>query len=193
MIVLCVLSFFLFPAGTHQEWMLEIGNGVHPLQWLSNLFMHGGFGHLIGNMVFLWAFGIIVEGKLGWWAFTLVYLGLGGAESAATQLLFHPKDPVFMLGASGAISGLLAMCLVWAPRNEMHCIAFFRFVPTDFDLSILWFVAFYICMDVFEFAVQGFSISGAMAHLGGTAWGSAWRSCFSSSAWSIAKTGTSSP
>ena len=49
--------------------MLEIGNGVHPLQWFSNLFMHGGIMHLLGNMVFLWVFGIIVEGKLGWWAF----------------------------------------------------------------------------------------------------------------------------
>jgi membrane associated rhomboid family serine protease len=168
MIVLCVLSFLVFPAGHHEEWMLEIGGGTHPIQWLTNLFMHGGLMHLIGNMVFLWAFGIIVEGKLGWWAFTLVYLGIGIALSAATQLIFHPAEPVYMLGASGAISGLLAMCLVWAPRNEMHCIAFFRFVPSSLDLSILWFVALYIVMDCVEFAVQGFSISGAMAHLGGT-------------------------
>ena len=170
-IVLCVVSFFAFPAGKHEEWMLEIGDGVHPLQWLSNLFMHGGYGHLIGNMVFLWAFGIIVEGKLGWWAFTLVYLAIGIAESAAIQLILHPETTVHMLGASGAIYGLLAMCLVWAPKNELHCLAFFRFFPTDFDLSILWFAAFYIGMEFLEFGLRSFSISSAMAHVGGAVLG----------------------
>ena len=170
-IVLCVLSFFVFPSSDNEELMLEIGAGVHPLQWFSNLFMHAGIMHLLGNMVFLWVFGIIVEGKLGWWAFALVYLGIGGAESAATQVLLHPRHPVYMLGASGAIAGLLAMCLIWAPKNEIHCLLFLRTVPTDIDLSILWFVAFYICMDTIEFAVRGFTISGAMAHLGGTVLG----------------------
>jgi membrane associated rhomboid family serine protease len=171
MIALCVVSFFVFPAVDHEEWMLEIGNGVHPLQWVTNLFMHAGRGHLIGNMAFLWVFGIIVEGKIGWWAFTLVYLGIGIAESAATQLVFNPEETVYMLGASGAISGLLAICLVWAPRNDVHCLAFFRIVPSNLDLSVLWFVAFYICLDCLEFALDGFSISGAMAHLGGTVLG----------------------
>ena len=171
MIVLCVISFLALPAAHHEEWMLEIGAGVHPLQWVTNLFMHAGPGHLIGNMAFLWVFGIIVEGKIGWWAFALLYLGIGITESAATQLVFHPDETVYMLGASGAISGLLAICLVWAPRNDIHCIAFFRFVPSNLDLSILWFVAFYIFMDCLEFAWDGFSISGAMAHLGGTVLG----------------------
>ena len=137
------------------------------MQWVSNLFMHEGWGHIIENMLFLWVFGIIVEGKLGWWAFTLAFLGIGACESAGTQLLFHPQEPIHMFGASGAIYGLLAMSMIWAPRNEIHCLAFFRFFPMDFDLSILWFAAAYIGLSFLEFGLRGFSISGAMSHLDG--------------------------
>src|SRR5271166_4494369 len=143
LIVLCSVSFLAFPAHKYEDWALVLGEGVHPVQWVTNLFMHDGWDHLIGNMVFLWVFGIIVEGKLGWWAFLLAFLGIGVMESAGTQILIHPEEPIHMVGASGAIYGLLAMCLVWAPKNEIHCLAFFRFFPTDLDLSILWFAAFY--------------------------------------------------
>src|SRR5947208_1720658 len=56
---------------------VEYGNGLHPLQWITSIFMHVHFAHLIGNMLFLWVFGMIVEGKLGWWKFLAVYLSLG--------------------------------------------------------------------------------------------------------------------
>ena len=167
LIVLCVVSFFAFPPGRYEDWTLVVGAGLHPVQWVSNLFMHAGWGHIIENMVFLWVFGIIVEGKLGWWAFTLAFLGIGACESAGTQLLFHPPEPIHMLGASGAIYGLLAMAMVWAPRNEIHCLAFFRFYPMDVDLSILWFAAFYIGLSFLEFGLRGFSLSGAMSHVDG--------------------------
>ena len=193
MIVLCVVSFLVFPAGRHEESMLDIGAGIHPVQWLTNIFMHAGPGHLVGNMIFLWAFGIIVEGKLGWWAFTLAYLAIGIAESAGIQLAMHPAEPVHMLGASGAIYGLLAMCVVWCRKNELHCVAFFRFFPTDFDFSILWFVGFYVGLEFVEFGLSGFRISGAMAHLAGASLASVSPSHCSSSTWSTARTGTFSP
>jgi membrane associated rhomboid family serine protease len=165
--VVCIVSFFMFQPGSHENWTLAIGDGLHPVQWVTNLFMHSGWGHIVGNMLFLWVFGIIVEGKLGWWAFTLAFLGIGAAESAATQMLFHPQEVVHMVGASGAVYGLLAMAMVWAPRNEINCIAFLRLHPMDLDLSILWFAAFYIGMSFFEFGLRGFSLSGAMSHLVG--------------------------
>ena len=93
-IVLNVLSSLLFPAATHEDWTLVLGDGIHPLQWLTNIFMHLGFDHLVGNMLFLWAFGIIVEGKLGWRGFALVYLGLGIVESALMQLFIRTEEPV---------------------------------------------------------------------------------------------------
>jgi membrane associated rhomboid family serine protease len=167
LIVFCVVAFFAFPPSRFEGWALQVGEGLHPVQWVSNLFLHSGPGHIIENMLFLWVFGIIVEGKLGWWGFTLAFLGIGACESAFTQLVFHPQEPALMFGASGAVFGLLAMAMVWAPRNEIHCLAFFRFYPMDFDLSILWFAGVYIGLAFLEFGLRGFSLSGAMSHLNG--------------------------
>ncbi len=153
--VLNVVSHWFFPPGAHEGWALELGDGLHPLQWVTNLFMHTGLFHLIGNMIFLWTFGFVVEGKLGWWAFTLVYLGIGASESALLQLLVQSDQTVRMLGASGVIFGLLGICLVWAPKNEVQCMVFFRFAPTEIDLSILWFAALYLCIDVLTAGLTG--------------------------------------
>jgi membrane associated rhomboid family serine protease len=171
LIVLNVLSALLLPPGLYEDWTLVLGEGVHPVQWVTNIFMHLGFGHLIGNMLFLWAFGIIVEGKLGWRAFALVYLGLGIVESALMQVLIHPDEPVHMLGASGVVFGLLAMCLVWAPRNELQCIFLFRIIPVEFDFPILSVAAFYIGMEVLFLALKRMAISSELAHCSGAIMG----------------------
>ena len=167
LIVLNVISSLLFSPADYPEWTLVLGAGVHPLQWLTNIFMHLGFGHLIGNMVFLWAFGIVVEGKLGWRVFTAVYLGLGVVESALFQLLIRPEEPIRLLGASGVVFGLLAICLVWAPRNELQCIFLFRVIPVEFDLPILSVAAFYIGMEILFLGLKGLAISSELAHCGG--------------------------
>ena len=70
--------------------VLETGSGIHPLQWLTTNFAHAGPMHLAGNMLFLWAFGLIVEGKLGWLKTLVAYLGIGvvyGADRADTHAL----------------------------------------------------------------------------------------------------------
>jgi len=164
LMALNVLSFVVFPARAYEDWTLVLGGGINPLQWLTNIFMHAGWFHLIGNMIFLWTFAMIVEGKLGWWAFLLIYLGLGIGESALMQVVVHSEVPLHMLGASGIILGLLAMCLVWAPKNEVLCIVFFRFAPNVFDLSILWFVAIYILLDVVTAGLTGLVMANLLEH-----------------------------
>ena len=99
-------------------------------------------------MIFLWTFGMVVEGKLGWWVFSAVYLGLGVVEAPACSSSSGASTQIHMLGSSTVIFGLLAMCLVWAPKNEVMCIVWLRFTPMVFDLSILWFAAVYIALDV---------------------------------------------
>ena len=59
------------------NFILEFGRGWRPWQWITNMFMHGDIMHLIGNMIFLWSFGLIIEGKIGSVLFTLIYLGMG--------------------------------------------------------------------------------------------------------------------
>ncbi len=54
---------------------LQTGNGLHPYQWLTNNFVHADFMHILSNMLFLWSFGLVVEGKLGWLRTLAVYLG----------------------------------------------------------------------------------------------------------------------
>ncbi|MEO6810971.1 MAG: rhomboid family intramembrane serine protease, partial [Isosphaeraceae bacterium] len=146
-------------------WLLTYGDGLHPLQWVSSLFLHAGLMHLIGNMIFLWSFGLVVEGKVGSLVFLAVYLGIGVAQSAVEQVLFLGLDGGASLGASGVIYGLLAMCLVWAPRNEFSCLVFWRFMPSVWEVPILWFALLYIGMEVLGVVRFGASPSGALAHL----------------------------
>jgi membrane associated rhomboid family serine protease len=166
LIVVNVLLFLVAPSGTHEDWALVLGNGVHPLQWVTNIFMHAGLLHLFGNMIFLWTFGLIVEGKLGFWRFLIVYLGLGALASAGMQLLVGSAQEVHMLGASAVIFGLLALCLVWAPRNEVSCILWLRTMPMDVDVSILWFVVLYIAFDVLTASLKAAVMAGSSAASG---------------------------
>ena len=161
LIVLNVLSLLLLPAGAYEDWALVLGDGVHPAQWLTNNFMHSGWFHLVGNLIFLWTFGFVVEGKLGWWAFTLVYLGMGVSESAAMQLLVPSQEEVRMLGSSTIIFGLLAMCLVWAPRNEVLCLLWLGFRPILIDLSILWFALIYLLFELLTAGMHGMILATA--------------------------------
>jgi membrane associated rhomboid family serine protease len=156
-----VASYLLFPAAARSQWALELGNGLRPAQWVTNLFIHNGLFHLIGNSIFLWTFGFVVEGKLGWWAFALVYLGIGASESAAIQLLVHGDETVHIAGASAVIFGLLGMCLVWAPRNDVTCLFWFRLTPIEIDLSILWFAVLYIGLDVLTAGFSGVVMANA--------------------------------
>lgn len=73
-------------------WCLSYGDGLHPLQWISCNFLHAGWMHLIGNMMFLWPFGLLVEGKLGWWRMLLLCLAICVLHASVQQLL--------MLGAN---------------------------------------------------------------------------------------------
>ena len=103
-----------------EQWMLAFGEGLQPYQWVTSVFMHEDLGHLLGNMIFLWGFGLVIEGKLGWWRFLMVYLGLGIVQCAVIQAGMQHRSG-YALGASGAIYGLLAMALFGAAqRNELH-------------------------------------------------------------------------
>ena len=69
---------FQSPSGKDlvHAWCLELGGGVHPVQWVSANFLHAGILHLVGNMFGVWAFGLIVEGKIGWLRFLIAYLAM---------------------------------------------------------------------------------------------------------------------
>ncbi len=148
------------------ELMLEYGNGLRPWQWLTSLFMHSDLGHLIGNMIFLWSFGLLLEGKLGWWLFGLVYLGMGVLESSLEQtlMLFASGGS---LGASSAIFSLLALVVVFAPLNTFETLLFIGFRVFFFEVPNLAFGALYIAMNVFFFCLGGANFGSEALHLMG--------------------------
>ena len=114
--------------------------GPRPIQLtlITSMFMHGGWLHLGGNMLFLFIFGDNVEHRLGRLIYPIVYLACGVAASLA-QILMNPASPIPTLGASGAISGVLGAYLVMFPQNRVTVFLFRILVPVPAIVAIgLW-------------------------------------------------------
>jgi membrane associated rhomboid family serine protease len=96
---------------------------------LTSMFLHGGWLHLIGNMWFLWLFGNNVEDSMGSFRYLAFYL-LTGVAAAAAQTFVNPDSAIPMVGASGAISGVMGAYVVLYPRVRVHMIIFLGFFIT---------------------------------------------------------------
>ena len=107
---------------------------------LTSIFMHGGWGHLIGNMWFLWVFGNNVEDSMGHGRFLVFYL-LAGIAASATHVLTGPSSVIPTVGASGAISGVMGAYMVLYPRVRILTLVFvyLTYVPAWVMLGY-WFV-----------------------------------------------------
>src|SRR5271166_1765124 len=92
----------------------NISSGQHLITILTAMFMHGSWSHIIGNMVFFWAFGPEIEDSMGPWRYTAFYL-LGGIAAALGQVAFDPHSTVPNVGASGAIAAVMGGFLVTYP------------------------------------------------------------------------------
>lgn len=121
--------------------------GIDPGAWLSfgtSMFLHGGWMHLIGNMLFLHVFGDNIEDRCGHGRFVLFYL-LAGAAAAATQVAVHPSSEMPMVGASGAIAGVLGAYVILFPRARvltlLPIVIFFQLIELPAYLFLgLWFL-----------------------------------------------------
>ncbi len=173
LIVANVAVFALTASDLHEavdQYGLHHGAGFTPVEWVTSNFIHGGFIHLLGNMVFLWGFGLIVEGKIGTLNFLGIYLGIGVAECLLEQAIFT-HSPGISFGASAIIFGLMSISLIWAPQNELSVFywLFFRFVGV-FDLSVVAFAALKMLMSgliIIIFLMIGFPPGGELLHLMG--------------------------
>jgi membrane associated rhomboid family serine protease len=238
MIVVNCFAFLATGWGTMENveqwspWALSYGDGLHPMQWVTSNFIHMGVAHLIGNMIFLWGFGLVVEGKLGWWRFLLVYLAIGVSQCAVEQTIMLGHTPEVVAeefveqfaelneefddefiaqmeaaglseeeieakkeelreelegfaseieltyaqfngscGASAIIYGMLAMSLVWAPKNEVTLLLFIAFRAITFEATIMSFSAWYIGLEILTATFEGFTIATSTLHLMGAAAG----------------------
>jgi membrane associated rhomboid family serine protease len=114
---------------------------------LTAMFLHGGWLHLLGNMLFLWIFGNNVEDRLGRFRYLLFYLGVGYAATYGFAL-FTPHSTEPLVGASGAIAGVLGAYLVLFPRAEVvSLLTFFFFLPVRLPAWVVlggWFALQYL-------------------------------------------------
>ena len=178
-IVLNVICFFMELAGGDafvQQWSVipaEVSQGHHLITVLTGMFMHGSWSHIIGNMVFFWAFGPEIEDAMGSVRYTVFYL-LGGIVAMAAQVAFDPHSTVPNLGASGAIAAVMGAFLVTYPRDQIKSLliifVFVRvtFVPAALLIGV-WFLMQLLSVGTVAQTQQGGV--AYLAHIGGMIYG----------------------
>jgi membrane associated rhomboid family serine protease len=145
---------------------------------LTSMFLHGGWLHLIGNMWFLWVFGNNVEDSMGHVRYLAFYL-LCGLEAAATQTFVSPGSIVPMVGASGAISGVMGAYVILYPRVRVHMLVFlFVFVTRIVVPAYLMLGYWFLLQLLGGSAAQGEGGVAFWAHVGGFVAGAALISIF---------------
>ena len=157
------LQDFFFRWGAQPS---EITAGHDWITLLTAMFIHGGWLHLIGNMLFLWVFGDNVEDTMGHVKYLLFYL-ICGVAGGALQCFVQPDVGTPTVGASGAISGVLGAYLVLFPHGRIKTVVFLWFVPFVFLVPAWFQLGLWI---VIQF-VNGFiTLSVSTRETGGTAW-----------------------
>lgn len=160
----------------------SLGNGMaclvdndprNVLTPLTSMFLHGGWAHLLGNGLFLWIFGNNVEDSMGRFRFAVFYL-LCGLVAAAAQIAIDPASIVPMVGASGAISGVLGAYLVLYPRVRVNILIFLFIFIRVISVPAWAMLIFWIGMQVVEGLPQLSSVHSGVssgvavwAHIGG--------------------------
>ncbi len=135
----------------------------------TSMFMHGGWLHLGGNMLYLWIFGDNIEDTLGHGLYLIFYLACGVAADVA-HILSAPSSTVPTLGASGAIAGVLGAYLLLYPQARVQTLIFlFRFIRVV-SLSALWVLGFWFVLQLFTGVLSLGGEGGGVAyfaHVGG--------------------------
>lgn len=137
------------------------------LSILTSMFLHGGWLHIAGNMLYLWVFGNNIEDRLGRVRFILFYL-LCGVAATYAQSYVDPSSTVPMIGASGAIAGVLGAYLLMFPRARIVTLVIFFFITT-MELPALIVLGAWFVLQLFQ-SVGGVAPGGGvayMAHVGG--------------------------
>jgi membrane associated rhomboid family serine protease len=144
--------------------------GTQPLNVLTSMFLHGSWMHLLGNMWFLWLFGNNIEDSMSRPRFLVFYL-LCGIGAALAQVLANPASPVPMVGASGAISGVMGAYLVLFPRVRVFTLIPLGFYATTVALPAWAMLIYWTFLQIVGGLGSAFSEqSGGVAfwaHLGG--------------------------
>ena len=151
----------------------QIVSGHHWITILTAMFMHGSWSHIIGNMIFLWAFGPEIEDAMGRGRFLIFYL-VGGIVAMLAQVAADPHSTVPNLGASGAIAAVMGAFLVTYPRDRIKSVLFiFLFARITFIPAAL-LIGFWFLIQLVHAGTIAQTQSGGvayLAHVGGFVFG----------------------
>jgi membrane associated rhomboid family serine protease len=151
----------------------QISAGHHLITILTAMFMHGSWSHIIGNMVFLWAFGPEIEDAMGRGRYLAFYL-IGGVVAMLAQVAASPHSTVPNLGASGAIAAVMGAFLVTYPRDRIKVVLFiFIFFKVTFIPAALLIIVWFLTQLVHAGEVAQVQTGGVayLAHVGGFIFG----------------------
>lgn len=155
--------------------------GVIPATWpddgnfntlLTHMFLHVGFLHLLGNMMFLWVFGDNLEHQMGPFWYLLFYLSCG-VIAAATHAIALPRSELPLIGASGAIFGVMGGYFLLYPQAKIDILIILIVIPRIFTISALWLLGGRVALDFFWVFHGNANLSEVAhwAHIGGFAAG----------------------
>jgi membrane associated rhomboid family serine protease len=137
-----------------------------PLTFITYMFLHAGWLHLISNMLFLWVFADNVEDAFGYFAFVLFYL-LCGIAGALAHVMMSPNSIAPLIGASGAVSGVIGAYVLLYPRARIWILLFYR-IPLR--ISAIWVLGGWFLLQVFSVLTAGTDSDVQVAwwaHIGG--------------------------
>jgi membrane associated rhomboid family serine protease len=160
-------EFALIPAlFTNPKFWAQNGILMAIFPLFSSMFLHGGWLHFLGNMLYLWVFGDNVEDRLGHFRYLFFYL-ICGLAAAFLHIFTNPGSSVPTLGASGAIAGVLGAYLILFPGARVLTLVPIFFFFQLVELPALIFLGFWFVMQFFSGAL---SLVAANGQMGGTAW-----------------------
>jgi len=138
---------------------------------LTSMFMHGGWMHILGNMLYLWIFGDNIEDNFGHGKFLIFYL-ICGVVASFSHILVDPDSVIPSLGASGAIAGVLGAYLILFPKNRVRTLLPLGFLWTTIELPAVVVLGFWIVIQIFSQYTATVKSGGGggvayMAHIGG--------------------------
>jgi len=152
-------------------YLLKAGAPLEALAvpFFTDMFLHGGWVHILGNMLFLWVFGDNVEDRLGHFRYLMFYLVVGIIGSIA-HVLANPASTVPIIGASGAIAGVLGAYLISFPRARVLTLLPIFFFVTLVEIPAVVFLIFWFVIQVFNGAASLGGVANPVAwwaHIGG--------------------------
>jgi len=142
-----------------------------PAWWtlITHMFLHGGWMHIIGNMWFLWIFGNNVEDSMGHGRFIVFYL-LCGFAAAGLQMAFNPSSVIPMVGASGAIGGVMGAYILLYPRVTVHMLVVLGFYVMVLAVPAVWMLGYWLLLQLLG-GISSIGVAGGgvafWAHIGG--------------------------